>query len=82
MGNTNDGERDPNEKSGRFMCTSNRQDRKFNKTKTSKSKSAPSPVSLGLVSMGIFGQTSFALTAAPRRCLSFVFLSLRHFYII
>ena len=38
MGNTNEGASDPNEKSGKFLCTSNKQDRKHNKNKVRKSK--------------------------------------------
>ena len=38
MGNTPSGGEDPNDKRSRFACTSNKQDRKHNKTKSRRSK--------------------------------------------
>ena len=39
MGNTGEGERDPNERGSKFLCTSNKQQRSHNKTKQRRSKS-------------------------------------------
>ena len=49
MGQPNEGERDPNAKSNRFQCGSNKQTNKHAKTKSRKSKSIKRFVGIGLI---------------------------------